>query len=202
MSTRTLSGCLLAALALTTLVGDARAQALDDVWFKVTLNVNAGALTTGGDLEKAKGKVTAYLRVVPAVGAIAGGDEGALPTVGYDFESFCEVDPGVWESTGVGSFLTAGSNEDAMIGTDLSPDSCGIPLVVRVPDEDSSELNVLFVARLKLKFDKQAQLKSAKFNSSGALISFGTGGEDLLVGGVKLKGKLIPIEKLPFSLDS
>ncbi len=201
MLLRTCSSVLFTLLSLVALSANARSQALDDVWFKVTMKVNGGAITPSGDLEKAKGSVVAYMHVSldesPAENT--GGAEGFSAT-SYLFDVISETAPGVFQQSSTGSFLTTGPDELAMVGSLIGPNSCGIPIQVVVPDEDATILNLLFVARLKLKFDKQDMLKSASFKSSGAMMPYGSGDGDVLVGGVKLKGKMIPEEKLPFDV--
>lgn len=200
MILRPLRRGLLAALTVSLLATGVRAQALDDVWFKVTLNLKGDAFTPTDEVEKVKGKVVLYMHVT-AADLDSAGAEGDLSLQTYELDVVSETAPFTWETTSSSLFHTAGAGERAMIGTELSPASTGIPITAVIPDEDATELEVRFVARLKLKFDKNEMLKSASFVSTGALVPFGVGGEDLLLGGARLKGKRVPVSKLPFEVE-
>ncbi len=175
----------------------ASAQGLDDQWFKVTINMRGSAITPLEEVEKTKGKVTCYV-IFNANMDDDGGAADGFSSTSYGYSVWSEIAPGNWQVSSVGLLLTAGENESLMVGSDISPSSNGIKWQVVVPDKDATTLQISFIARLKLVYDKNADLKKASFKSMGSMMPFGTGGGDVLYGDAKLKGKLVAIDKLPF----
>lgn len=180
---------LLPALLLVAVAARAGAQLvpLDDVWFK--LAVKASGYAVDGEssvIKKAKLHTKAFLHLSLASEPIEGVGTGAT----YDFQLWTRQDGGVWALSDSGQHQFLGIASGDQLAVDL-------PLTFTL--EDGHFLDGRGVFRIKLKLNKQGELKRAKLTTLGAEVTDGsTNGTDILAGGLILKGHEVSANKLPF----
>jgi len=165
--------------AVTPIASAAPAEALHNTWFELKISSKASAVDADNEtLSKETIKTTAYMYVMQD------GD-------GYTYDIICEVDPGMWDTTtSGGSFPFANPTED-----NIFMQTKGWEIVT----PDGLSMIVALSGQFKLKL-KNGELKSASFSILGAYISESRAPQGDLYGAVKIKGKLIDEEKLPFEL--
>ncbi len=195
---------LLVLAAVFVLAPTSSAQALDNLWFKVTASVKGGA-ALGGNVDNIKGKVVAYVFVTADKDMLAEG--GGVATTPYDATVISEVEPDNWQLVDAFSFLTVGNDERVMVGPSLGGADDGISMVMEltsdpVPTEGSPTefVRVVFTAKTKIKTDKEGAVKKASFKSLGGVVPNGISEGETLFGGAKLTGKSVDPSKLPFDL--
>ncbi|MCB9897767.1 MAG: hypothetical protein H6825_07175 [Planctomycetes bacterium] len=179
-------------LALVVLAPSASSQILDGAWFKVSVSAKGLGFSPEGETGKASGKFTVYMFV-----QAAGGKAADISGDDYTFVLYGEVGD-VWQIVSSGAFTTP-VDRTAMVGDPVE----GITLDVPVPPSfggGGDSIAVHFVAKLKVKLDKQDALKKAAFKSLGGLIPSGTADGFPVVGGAKVSGKTVDPTKLPFPL--
>ncbi|MCB9897510.1 MAG: hypothetical protein H6825_05870 [Planctomycetes bacterium] len=185
----------IATFVLLLLVPRAAPQSLDGAWFKVQVHGSGMVLDADGSVSPSHGKLVAYVHVdLLAVGVI---DDATTFTYGYQVWTLGAQDE--WIPSNSGIFVTP-SCERAMSGDPAQ----GIVLQVAVPVVGDgiglgSWLDVHFVAKLKVKLDKNGMLKKASFKSMGCLMPAGLIDGRTAIGGGKVTGKTVPVSKLPFA---
>ena len=175
---------ILAALALATEVG--AFGEMDGVWFKTRFQGKGFDLEPTGLGGKTSVKGTCYVHLMYA--NPDPNDPGS-----YDTRVVCETAPGSWET--VSGFVTAESPDLGLIAEDRN-----------LAFTTAAGLRALgygvFVVRPKL--DKSGALKSASFESLGAEMLSGSRLSDPntpALGGYRVKGKTVPLEKLPSGVE-
>ncbi len=200
---------LLAALAFVISTGaaqDTSAQLLDGQWFK--LSVNGKGLNVSfadNDVDKEKRKFTMYMLLISQV------EEGSLTGGTYIPLFMYEQSPGVWVPT---NFVVPDEGGGIGIGTGITligeDERYMTPALTRFLDNDAEGVfpdegtfivgwDGIWTADFKTKTDKQGDFKSASFKSLGGTITDGGDEENNLIGGgFTVKGKTVPVKKLPF----
>lgn len=192
MAIRLLARALTVLLLAVSFAPDTGAQVLEDTWFKVKFKGKGFVLSDGVEIEKAKAKAIFYVNFTLSEGEGSG-------TI-YDYTVISETSPGEFVVSSVGMIRTEGLEEEAMIGPELGPSADGIRWQIVLADEETTILQLLFMARLKTSFTKDDVLKKASFKSVAGMIPNGDSGGANVVGSLKLKAKLIDEDDLPFEL--
>ncbi len=190
-----------ALLALLLLAPASAAQALDGLWFKMTVAAKgAGVDQVSGDVGKIKGKVVAYMFV--QLDELE--PEGGASVVPYRATVYGETSPDNWTPSEVGVFfLSVGADETLLTGPLLGSSVIEIEIPLEEPEIEggaSEALRVGFTAKAKVKRDKEGAVKSVSFTSYGAVIPGGSSEGEDLYGGAKVKAKSVDPSKLPFGV--
>ena len=179
--------CLLVVVAAAALARGAAAQELVGTWFKLTVKASGYSVDPVAETtKKAKVKVVAYLQLttVPA-------DGSSLPGDPYGFELWCETSPDVWEVVDSSSVTLETVDGINYFLTDF--DLASVNVAGQAIDGYCTDL-------IKVKRDKEGNIKSASYKTLGGEALDGTtNGDDSLRGGQTRSGKMVPVEKLPFT---
>lgn len=193
-----LRAALLAAVALA-VTPAADAQILDGTWFKVTARMKGQAVEEDGSTSPANAKGVFYVNFEE--NPIIEGEDGSIV---YDVDVVAVLDGNAFLTDST-RMATIGADEQLMVGAELGNESDGVRWTTRVPGKESDPfLQMLFLAQVKVKRDKEGALKSARFKSVGGTVPYAVFGIGPTLrdafGSVKLSGKLVKVEDLPFEV--
>jgi len=161
----------------TSIAADAPDAPLDHTWFELKISSKAFSVYADNEtLSKENIKMTAYMFIMQ------GGDE-------YEYAIICEDESGKWNDLTGGIFPVSNPTED-----DIFMGTHEWNLVT----QDGTPILILLSGQFKLKRNKGI-LKNASFSTLGAFID-DSDTEIPWYGGVKVKGKTIDDDKLPFEL--
>lgn len=178
----------------------ADAQLLDNTWFKVRVSVAGTTVSPEPELEtgKLKAKGEFYVSITSGLG---GGDDGSTP---YSFSVISELPDGNFVVSDSGMLATLGEGEQLMVGSELGDGAGGVRWSMRLPKHEDLFLQLLFMAKLKIKLNAKDELKSARFKSFTGSVPFGVNGlgdgQSSFFGNARLSGKLVAAEDLPFEV--
>ena len=172
-----LKSLALSGLVLCGLAAGARAQSLDDTWFKVKATTKGVTIHEDGTIKPQAGAATQYVHL-------------AWEGENYQIQVWSEVAVDVWE----------------LVKTTSSPVEAGNPhcvftdVEITFAGEDGRWIAGWLTACIYVKLDKQGHLKSANLKTLGGETTDGTlDGTHDFRGSLKVTGKLVKPEKLPFS---
>ena len=195
-----LARLLCIAALLTSMSSLASAQILDDAWFEVRARATGFRVSEDGELTKIKRSGRFWVGL-----SSPGAGSGPDGSTAYSFNVISETADGNFALTSSG-MLAAFEDGDELVLADFDQgsDSCGVKWFASFPGEENTTLQFLFLGRCKVKLGKQGELKSARLGSLGATVPRGAVGVDGVIGtpmmGAKLRGRLVRVEDLPFTL--
>ena len=163
---------------------------LDDTWFKLKATGKCWALDeVDGSDSKASMKATAYMHLT-----LKPADDDAPPVEGlismsYEFVLYTQDEFGLWVAS-YSSSMSVRGNETGMYFADE---------YFKFFAGEDHYFGGYMAGRIINKLDSKGDLRKAKFQSLGAeLIEGRIKGTEEVFGGYKVKGTMIPVEKLPF----
>jgi hypothetical protein len=167
---------LLPLLLLAGLAAPASAQVLDGTWFKVKVTAKGWAIdTSDGTAHAATHVQTVYVSLLEL-------------GIGYSAQFYTQQD-GEWVGGPSIELGTTGAGELFVVNQPLT-----------IPGPGGSSLDLSATLRLIFKFNGNGELTKATIKTlAGELKGSSTlNGEDLFIGSVKLTGKLVQPQSLPF----
>jgi hypothetical protein len=181
---------------LLLLAGGAAAQdtTFDDQWFKLKVRATGYLVAEGEHPQKGTATATAYLHLrMNTLAAPAGDGSPSLPSTDYTFEVWTDAD-GHWSKTYESTVALEGCDGRCYFVSDM---------YAQVALDVDAWFESYFTGLLVAKRDKAGNLVSATFRTLGAEICDGgaveQGTEYTLRGGASIKGKTVPVAKLPFT---
>ena len=176
-----LVGALLAAQAL------ASDSTFNDMWLKVQVKASGYLVPLDGTAPRKGGiATTAYLHLTLATAA---GTEASLPGVTYNYELWTRDLAGTWQATSTGTETIETSDGRVYFTADM-----GLTVVFA----DGPTVDAYVTCALTVKRDKTGAVKSATITSLGGEVYDGTFGDSTVRGGLRIKGKSVKPEQLPF----
>jgi len=158
---------------------------LDGLWLKTAIKAKGRGVNAGsGLIVSGSVSMPAYIEVVLDE-PIADGAE----TTHYKFD--------VWVANGVGTYSKVSSGESDVVeadGTDYV-----VPDLNVFPTDGSNSLSIRATLLLHVKRDKNGTVTGATLSTLGGEVYFGVVDGLFSYGGVKLTGKSIAVDKLPFT---
>jgi hypothetical protein len=159
---------------------------LDGLWFKATFKAKGVGVNAGsGQIFPGSVSMPAYVELVfdePIA-------DGTPATTHYKFD--------IWVADQVGTYSKVSSGEsDVVVGTGseyIAPD------VNVFPSDGSNSLSIRATLVLHVKRDKNGVVTSAKLSTLGGEVYAGIVDGFFSYGGVKLTGKSVAVDKLPFT---
>ncbi len=185
----------LAFVLLAGLAADTSAQVLDGQWFKLRVQGRGVGLTD--EVSKAKLSFTMYMFLEASPG------DGGLSENTYDVTFFYEQSPGEWAQVDGG--IEGGPEQLDIEGDEYMhiTQSRFLDNDAGVPDAEGSFLvgfDGIWTALFKVKTDKEGGFKKATFKSLGGAIADGGLSDGAgFGGGFTVKGKSVPLSKVPFA---
>jgi hypothetical protein len=176
---------------------EGRSQAMQGLWFRVTVKVNTrGVLSGSGDMDGLLPKLVHAHQVI-----YIHVDSNSTPgenTFLYHANIWSRDDFDEWTQSGETQFTTYQPGERLMAGATSGASDSGIS--IELPTEGGT-LRVDFVANAKVK--QKGGTTKASFKSIGAVVPEGSVGLDdvgtvALFGGATVRGKSVDSSKLPF----